>query len=71
MKREFMLYAMEKEGLLTTRESNINRAIKMLVDNERRGNSIAKETILKVCELEDATPSEMRRIDAEVAKKIW
>lgn len=67
MKGPFALYAMEKEGLLNTRESKINRAIKRLV--ACKDPNKLQYQILQDCGLADITQDEADRIQKEVNRQ--
>ena len=68
----YHLYMMEQEGLLNTRESNINAAIKEFKQYYRQGYNIndkdLQERVLSKYKLSDLTNAESRRIAREVLR---
>ena len=68
----YHLYMMEQEGLLNTRESHINAAIKEFKQYYRQGydinNEDLQERILSKYKLSNLTTAESRRIAREVGR---
>ena len=68
----YHLYMMEQEGLLNTRESHINAAIKEFKQYYRQGYNIndkdLQERILNKYKLSNLTTAEGRRIAREVCR---
>ena len=61
----FMLYAMECEGELNTRQSKINRVIKTLINHPNKRNPFIIEDILVQCGLTHITDAELEYIRRE------
>lgn len=68
--KTFVLYAMEQEGDLNTRQGRINRAIKMLAANSNRNDSDVQDNIFETCGVDNFTQKELKYIHKEVAKRI-
>ena len=68
----YHLYMMEQEGLLNTRESHINAAIKEFKQYYRQGYDINNEDlqkrVLSKYKLSNLTTAESRRIAREVGR---
>ena len=68
----YHLYMMEQEGLLNTRESHINAAIKEFKQYYRQGydinNEDLQERVLSKYRLSNLTTAESRRIAREVCR---
>ena len=68
----YHLYMMEQEGLLDTRESHINAAIKEFKQYYRQGydinNEDLQERVLNKYKLSNLTTAESRRIAREVGR---
>ena len=68
----YHLYMMEQEGLLNTRESHINAAIKEFKQYYRQGYNIndkdLQERVLSKYKLNNLTTAESRRIAREVGR---
>ena len=68
----YHLYMMEQEGLLNTRESHINAAIKEFKQYYRQGYNIndkdLQERVLSKYKLSNLTTAEGRRIAREVGR---
>ena len=68
----YHLYMMEQEGLLNTRESHINAAIKEFKQYYRQGydinNEDLQERVLNKYKLSNLTTAESRRIAREVGR---
>ena len=70
MDMPFMLYAMEQEGDLPTRQGKINKAIRMLKQHPDRNHPDVQADILACCGLThaDLTWEDIQYINLEVFK---
>ena len=67
----YSLYAMEQEGLLSTRQGKINQIIKLLVESEDPNNFEIQCNIYKIANFnsETLTEKEINYIEKEIIKR--